>query len=93
VYVRTRRIRGQHHLRGAVVEFPTRASRGRCAPKRPEATANGTTKQIADVRFPEGTIPDTNPGRVLVPFGENGYAVYKIANNGNAVLKTVLIAR
>ena len=42
--------------------------------------------------FPAGTIPDTNPGRLLVPFGDGGYAVYQIASNGNAVLKTVLIA-
>lgn len=43
--------------------------------------------------FPAGTIADTNPGRLLVPFGDGGYAVYQIAKNGNAVLKTVLIAK
>ncbi len=44
--------------------------------------------------FPEGTIPDTSRGdRLLVPFGEGGYAVYQIMANGNAVLKTVLIQR
>jgi hypothetical protein len=41
--------------------------------------------------FPEGTILDTAHGdRLLVPFGDNGYAVYQIKPNGNAVLKTVL---
>jgi hypothetical protein len=41
--------------------------------------------------FPEGTIPDTaRTDRVLVPFGDDGYAVYQIRPNGNAVLKTVL---
>jgi hypothetical protein len=49
----------------------------------PSTEANG---------FPVGTIADTNPGRVLVPFGDGGYAVYQITANGNAVLKTVLIA-
>jgi hypothetical protein len=44
--------------------------------------------------FPEGTIPDTARGdRVLVPFGDNAYAVYQIAKNGNAVFKTILEAR
>ncbi len=44
--------------------------------------------------FPEGTIPDTaREDRVLVPFGDNGYAVYQIAKNGNAVFKTILTAR
>ncbi len=28
--------------------------------------------------------------RILVPFGDHGYAVYQIKPNGNAVLKTVL---
>ena len=43
--------------------------------------------------FPVGTIADTRPGRVLVPFGDGGYAVYQIQGNGNAALKTVLEAR
>lgn len=43
--------------------------------------------------FPKGTIPDTNPNSVLVPFGRGGYAVYRIMKNGNAVLRTVLEAR
>jgi RHS repeat-associated protein len=42
--------------------------------------------------FPAGTIADTRPGRVLVPFGSGGYAVYQVQSNGNAVLKTVLTA-
>lgn len=50
-------------------------------------------RSIETSGFPEGTIPDSNPGRVLVPFGNGGYAVYQIAKNGNAVLKTVLVAR
>lgn len=33
-------------------------------------------KSIQRDGFPEGTIPDTNPGRVLAPFGNDGYAVY-----------------
>jgi RHS repeat-associated protein len=53
----------------------------------------GLGRSIEKNGFPEGTIPDTNPGRVLVPFGDNGYVVYQIAKNGNAVLKTVLNAR
>ena len=32
-------------------------------------------------------------GRFLVPVGNNGLAVYKLAANGTAKLKTVLIAR
>jgi hypothetical protein len=41
--------------------------------------------------FPQGTILDSpRTDRVLVPVGNNGYAVYQIQNNGNAVLKTVL---
>ena len=43
--------------------------------------------------FPAGTIADTNPDRVLVPFGNGGYAVYQVVKNGNAVLRNVLIAR
>jgi hypothetical protein len=44
--------------------------------------------------FPEGTIPDTaRSDRVLVPIGSNGYAVYQIKPNGNAVFKTILEKR
>jgi hypothetical protein len=50
-------------------------------------------KSIQRDGFPEGTIPDTNPGRVLVPFGNDGYAAYQIKKNGNAILKTVLNRR
>ncbi|WP_285491641.1 polymorphic toxin-type HINT domain-containing protein, partial [Amycolatopsis taiwanensis] len=50
-------------------------------------------KSIQRDGFPEGTIPDTNPGRVLVPFGKDGYAVYQIKANGAAILKTVLNRR
>jgi hypothetical protein len=50
-------------------------------------------QSIESSGFPEGTIPDTNPNSVLVPFAENNYAVYRIMNNGNAVLRTVLNMR
>ncbi len=41
--------------------------------------------------FPPGTILDSpRTDRVLVPVGNNGYAVYQIQSNGNAVLKTIL---
>ncbi|NYI59986.1 RHS repeat domain-containing protein [Cellulomonas soli] len=44
--------------------------------------------------FPEGTIADSaHADRVLAPMGENGYAVYQIKPNGNAVFKTILTAR
>ena len=44
--------------------------------------------------WPEGTIPDTaHADQVLVPVGNNGYAVYQVGSNGTAKLKTVLIAR
>jgi hypothetical protein len=61
-------------------------------------SAQASVRQLGDSieanGFPEGTIPDTaRSDRVLVPFGENGYAVYQIANNGNAVFKTILTAR
>jgi hypothetical protein len=37
-------------------------------------------------------MPDTaHSDRVLVPFGVNGYAVYQIARNGNAVFKQSLL--
>jgi len=44
--------------------------------------------------FPEGTLVDTaREARFLVPVGENGLAVYQLAGNGTAKLKTVLKAR
>ena len=44
--------------------------------------------------FPNGTLVDTaRKGRFLVPVGNNGMAVYQLAKNGTAKLKTVLIAR
>jgi RHS repeat-associated protein len=44
--------------------------------------------------FPAGTLRDTaRAGRYLVPTGSNGLAVYQLAPNGTAKLKTVLIAR
>jgi len=44
--------------------------------------------------FPRGTIPDTSRSdRVLVPLGKNGYGVYQILPNGNAVFKTILTQR
>ncbi|MCG8673138.1 MAG: DUF6531 domain-containing protein [Pseudomonadales bacterium] len=44
--------------------------------------------------FPAGSIVDpTNPTRVLAPVGNGGRAVYHVASNGTAKLKTVLISR
>ena len=53
------------------------------------------TDQINKVgTFPAGTLVDTaRAGRFLVPTGNNGLAVYQLAKNGTAKLKTVLIAR
>lgn len=51
-----------------------------------EITRSGT--------FPDGTLVDTaRAGRFLVPVGNNGMAVYQLARNGTAKLKTVLIGR
>jgi hypothetical protein len=44
--------------------------------------------------FPSGTLVDTaRAGRFLVPIGNGGRAVYQLAANGTARLKTVLIGR
>ena len=52
------------------------------------------TKGISQNGLPEGTIPDTaRDDRVLVPVGNAGYAVYQVAKNGTAKLKTVLNQR
>jgi hypothetical protein len=59
-----------------------------------QASVRQLGESIGTDGFPEGTIPDTaRSDRVLVPFGEDGYAVYQIAKNGNAVFKTILTAR
>ena len=59
-----------------------------------QAAVRQLGESIGTDGFPEGTIPDTaRSDRLLVPFGDNGYAVYQIAKNGNAVFKTILIAR
>ena len=59
-----------------------------------QASVRELGESIGADGFPEGTIPDTvRSDLVLVPFGENGYAVYQIAKNGNAVFKTILTAR
>jgi len=51
-----------------------------------EITESGT--------FPAGTLVDTaRASRFLVPVGNNGLAVYQLARNGTAKLKTLLIAR
>jgi hypothetical protein len=51
-------------------------------------------KSIESNGFPAGTIADTaRADRVLVPIGDNGYAVYQIGKNGNAVFKTILTAK
>jgi hypothetical protein len=51
------------------------------------------TKKISKNGFPKGTIKDTRPNRVLVPIGNNGYAVYQIGKNGTAKLNTTLIRK
>jgi hypothetical protein len=49
------------------------------------------SKEIGNTGWPKGSIPDTaNVDRVLVPIGEAGMAVYQVAKNGTAKLKTVL---
>jgi hypothetical protein len=59
-----------------------------------QAAVRQLGESIGTDGFPEGTISDAaRSGRLLVPFGENGYAVYQIAKNGNAVFKTILTAR
>lgn len=61
------------------------------------SAANGLrelSRQITASGFPAGTTRDTaHADRVLVPFGNAGYAVYQVAKNATAKLKTVLIAR
>ncbi|SAK53198.1 RHS protein [Caballeronia temeraria] len=50
------------------------------------------SKQIEKDGYPVGTIADTaHADRVLVPTGNNGMAVYQVAKNGTAKIKTVLI--
>lgn len=52
------------------------------------------SKDIKKNGFPQGSILDTaNVDRVLVPVGNNGYAVYQVAKNGTAKLNTTLIKR
>jgi RHS repeat-associated protein len=52
------------------------------------------SNEITKSGLPPGTILDSaHTDRVLVPFGKRGYAVYQIAKNATAKLKTVLIAR
>jgi hypothetical protein len=55
----------------------------------------GLTVEISKTgTFPAGTLVDTaRAGRFLVPVGDNGMAVYQLAKNGTAKLKTVLTAR
>jgi hypothetical protein len=44
--------------------------------------------------LPIGTIVDSSyPDRLLVPFGDAGFAVYQFLRNGTARLKTVLNRR
>lgn len=59
------------------------------------AVLRSLTEQITrSGTFPAGTLDDTaRPGRFLVPVGNNGMAVYQLAKNGTAILKTVLIGR
>jgi hypothetical protein len=52
------------------------------------------SKEITANGLPAGTIRDSaHADRVLVPLKDGAYAVYQIAKNGTAKLKTVLIAK
>jgi hypothetical protein len=52
------------------------------------------SSQISKNGWPQGTIRDTaHPDRVLVPLKDGAYAVYQVAANGTAKLKTVLTAK
>jgi len=59
-----------------------------------QAAVRNLGDSIKSEGFPAGTIPDSaRADRLLVPIGDNGYAVYQIATNGNAVFKTILTKR
>jgi hypothetical protein len=59
-----------------------------------QAAVRDLGTSIKEGGFPKGTIPDTaRSDRLLVPIGKNGYAVYQILKNGNAVFKTILTQR
>jgi hypothetical protein len=52
------------------------------------------SEKITKEGFPSNAILDTaHSDRVLVPIGNNGMAVYQVAKNGTAKLKTILIAK
>ncbi|SCM78486.1 putative Filamentous hemagglutinin family outer membrane protein [uncultured Sporomusa sp.] len=52
------------------------------------------SEKITKEGFPSNAILDTaHVDRVLVPVGNNGMAVYQVAKNGTAKLKTILIAK
>ncbi|MCP4347388.1 MAG: RHS repeat-associated core domain-containing protein, partial [Desulfobacterales bacterium] len=52
------------------------------------------SKSITENGLPAGAILDSaHLDRVLIPIGNSGMAVYQIAKNGTAKLKTVLIAK
>lgn len=55
-----------------------------------EALTN-LSKRVGANDFPAGTIVDPSKAdRLLVPFGNEGVAVYQVVKNGSAKLKTVL---
>lgn len=61
--------------------------------KQASALLKDLSERISKNGLPSGTILDTaHADRVLVSIGNNGMAVYQIAPNGTAKLKTVLIA-
>jgi hypothetical protein len=52
------------------------------------------SENITQSGFPSNAILDTAyADRVLVPVGNNEMAVYQVAKNGSAKLKTILIAK
>ena len=49
---------------------------------------------IAKESFPDGSIKDpSHHDRMLVPVGDDGFAVYQVGKNRTAKLKTVLIRK
>ena len=67
------------------------AERGIFASEREAAEAlRALSKKItSEGKLPAGSILDTaHVDRVLVPVGDNGYAVYQIAQNGTARLRS-----
>lgn len=66
--------------------------------KEARSAYGGLKSSISAGGWPAGTIFDAKggiirPNSVLVPVGNNGYAVYKVRANGTAELRTTLVRR